>query len=179
MTSAPSRATPEGHVLAIRVYISDQMPDAPTKTNLLNLTPAAAREHLTGFLARVGQPAYRARQIVRHLWLNPAPAFAAMTDLPLNLREQLDDAYTLPRLEIAARQKLVAIEPFRDKDGIGRCRLVMETKLVPVSPRPMRAFQGWRYLDVKSAPPDLRGSPQGLIDMPEPMRKELRELGLL
>ena len=81
--------------------------------------------------------------------------------------------------EIAARQKLVAIEPFRDKDGIGRCRLVMETKLVPVSPRPMRAFQGWRYFDAKSAPPDLRGSPQDLADMPEPMRKELRELGLL
>jgi len=87
--------------------------------------------------------------------------------------------YWVIKGEIAARQKLIAIEPFRDKDGIGRCRLVMETRLVPVSPRPMRAFQGWRYLDAKSVPPDLRGSPQGLIDMPEPMRKELRELGLL
>ncbi|EKS27861.1 DUF1489 family protein [Afipia felis] len=87
--------------------------------------------------------------------------------------------YWVIKGEIAARQKLVAIEPFRDKDGIGRCRLVMETKLIPVSPRPMRAFQGWRYLDAKSAPPDLRGSPQDLADMPEPMRKELRELGLL
>jgi hypothetical protein len=87
--------------------------------------------------------------------------------------------YWVIKGEIAARQKLVAIEPFRDKDGIGRCRLVMEAKLVPVSPRPMRAFQGWRYLDPKSAPLDLRGSPQGLVDMPEPMRKELRELGLL
>ena len=87
--------------------------------------------------------------------------------------------YWVIKGEIAARQKLVAIEPFRDKDGIGRCRLVMETKLVPVSPRPMRAFQGWRYLDAKSAPPDLRGSPQDIADMPEPMRKELRELGLL
>ena len=87
--------------------------------------------------------------------------------------------YWVIKGEIAARQKLVAIEPFRDKDGIGRCRLVMETKLVPVSPRPMRAFQGWRYFDAKSAPPDLRGSPQDLADMPEPMRKDLRELGLL
>jgi hypothetical protein len=87
--------------------------------------------------------------------------------------------YWVIKGEIAARQKLIAIEPFRDKDGIGRCRLVMETKLIPVSPRPMRAFQGWRYLDAKSAPPDLRGSPQGLADMPEPMRRELRELGLL
>jgi hypothetical protein len=87
--------------------------------------------------------------------------------------------YWVIKGEITARQKLLAIEPFRDSDGIGRCRLVMQTKLIPVSPRPMRAFQGWRYLDVKSAPPDLKGSPQDLADMPEPMRKELRELGLL
>ena len=77
----------------------------PTKTNLLNFTPAAARQELAVFLARVGQPAYRAKQIVKHLWQKPAPTFAAMTDIPLNLREQLDEAFALPRLEIAARQK--------------------------------------------------------------------------
>ena len=54
--------------------------------------------------------------------------------------------------EIAAREKLIAIEPFRDKDGIGRCRLVMQPKVIAVSPRPMRPFQGWRYLAEDSAP---------------------------
>src|ERR1700754_1416234 len=78
---------------------------AASKINLLNFTPADARQELTVFLARVGQPAYRARQIVKHLWQKPAATFAAMTDIPLNLREQLDGAYTLPRLEIATRQK--------------------------------------------------------------------------
>src|SRR3954454_22671549 len=81
------------------------MPDAPQKTNLLNFTPAGACQELASFLARVGQPAYRARQIVKHLWQKPAASFMAMTDLPVNLREQLDEAFTLPRLEIAARQK--------------------------------------------------------------------------
>ena len=33
--------------------------------------------------------------------------------------------YWVIRGEIAAREKLIAIEPFRDHDGIGRCRLVM------------------------------------------------------
>src|SRR3954463_912895 len=75
------------------------------KINLLNFTPAAARQELATFLARVGQPAYRAKQIVKHLWQKPAPTFAAMTDIPLNLREHLDGAFTLPRLEAAARQK--------------------------------------------------------------------------
>ncbi|RTL50256.1 MAG: DUF1489 family protein [Bradyrhizobiaceae bacterium] len=87
--------------------------------------------------------------------------------------------YWVIRGEIAARQKLVAIEPFRDKDGIGRCRLVMQPKLIGVSPRPMRAFQGWRYLDPKSAPPDLGSAEASIARMPEPMKRELRELGLL
>ena len=59
------------------------------------------------------------------------------------------------RGEIAAREKIIAIEPFRDRDGIGRCRLVMQPKVIAVSPRPMRPFQGWRYLTEDAAPPDL------------------------
>ena len=55
--------------------------------------------------------------------------------------------YWVIRGEIAAREKIIAIEPFRDSDGIGRCRLVMQPKVIAVSPRPMRAFQGWRYFD--------------------------------
>ena len=81
--------------------------------------------------------------------------------------------------EIAAREKILAVEPFRDKDGIGRCRLVMEPKLIAVSPRPMRPFQGWRYLDPNSAPPDLGKAAESVAAMPEPMRRELRDLGLL
>lgn len=80
---------------------------------------------------------------------------------------------------IAAREKLVGIEPFRDRDGIARCRLIMSPKVVSVVPRPMRAFQGWRYLDGKDAPPDLGTRGSGLDDLPEAMRRELRELGLL
>ena len=81
--------------------------------------------------------------------------------------------------EIAVRERLVAIEPFRDSDGIARCRLVMEPKLIPVAPRPMRPFQGWRYLAPKDAPPDLGKRAEGVAAMPDPMRRELRELGLL
>ena len=50
--------------------------------------------------------------------------------------------YWVIKGEIAAREKLIAIEPFRDKDGIGRCRLVMQPKVIAVSPRPMRAVPG-------------------------------------
>lgn len=88
--------------------------------------------------------------------------------------------YWVIKGEIAARERIVAIEPFRDKDGIGRCRLVMYPKVFAVSPRPMRPFQGWRYLTEDAAPPDLsRSSAAGVAAMPEPMRRELRDLGLL
>jgi hypothetical protein len=88
--------------------------------------------------------------------------------------------YWVIRGEVAAREKIVAIEPFRDKDGIGRCRIVMQPKVIAVSPRPMRPFQGWRYLKEGDAPQDLtKISATGLAAMPEPMRRELRELGLL
>ena len=63
--------------------------------------------------------------------------------------------YWVIRGEIAAREKIIAIEPFRDKDGIGRCRLVMQPKVIAVSPRPMRPFQGWRYLTEDAIPADL------------------------
>ena len=88
--------------------------------------------------------------------------------------------YWVIKGEISARQKLLAIEQFRDEDGIGRCRLVLEPKVIAVSPRPMRPFQGWRYLAADSAPPDLgKGAEASVASMPEPMRRELRELGLL
>jgi hypothetical protein len=88
--------------------------------------------------------------------------------------------YWVIRGEIAAREKLIAIEPFRDSDGIGRCRLVMQPRVIAVSPRPMRAFQGWRYFAEDAAPPDLGKAAAGSIAlMPEPMRRELRDLGLL
>ncbi len=87
--------------------------------------------------------------------------------------------YWVIRGEIAAREKIIAIEPFRDRDGIGRCRLVMQPKVIPVMQRPMRAFQGWRYLADSDVPPDLGSVGAGVAAMPEPLRRELRELGLL
>jgi hypothetical protein len=87
--------------------------------------------------------------------------------------------YWVIRGEIAAREKIIAIEPFRDRDGIGRCRLILQPKVIAVSPRPMRAFQGWRYFMEDAAPSDLGKSAASIAAMPEPLRRELRDLGLL
>jgi 23S rRNA (adenine2503-C2)-methyltransferase len=78
---------------------------APDKVNLLDMLPAAAHEQLRDFFARAGEPSYRANQVMRRLWQNPAPSFDAVTELPKALRSSLAETFELPRLEIAARQR--------------------------------------------------------------------------
>lgn len=85
--------------------------------------------------------------------------------------------YWVIKGQLCARQKLVGVTPFVDTDGIGRCALQLDDEVVAVAPRPWRAFQGWRYLDAADAPADLGTS--GAAEMPEALRRELSELGLL
>lgn len=87
--------------------------------------------------------------------------------------------YWVIKGQIACRQRLLDIRPFKDADGIGRCNLVLEPVVVPVSPRPCRPFQGWRYIEPKAVPPDLGGEGTDLAAMPEDLRRELSQLGLL
>jgi hypothetical protein len=101
--------------------------------------------------------------------------------VPKRASELLDGGslYWVIRGEVTCRQRLLDVRPFVDKAGVGRCRLVLEPKVVPVAPRPYRAFQGWRYFEAKDAPRDLDRAAPGARNMPEGMRRELRELGLL
>ena len=100
--------------------------------------------------------------------------------MPRRADELLDGGslYWVIKGHVLARQALIGIEPFRDSDGVGRCRLVLGEDVVEVRPRPLRAFQGWRYLVAADAPPDLAGRAPGDA-MPDEMRRELAELGLL
>ncbi|MGV6874919.1 DUF1489 family protein [Pseudochelatococcus sp. B33] len=88
--------------------------------------------------------------------------------------------YWVIKGQIACRQKLLDLREVRGEDGIGRCRLVLEGVVVPVVPRPFRAFQGWRYLAGKDAPPDIGDAATiAASAMPEDMRRDLAALGLL
>lgn len=72
---------------------------ADEKPNIkeLSLTEFAA------YLAAAKQPAYRAQQIRQWLFREQAIDFAAMTNLPGELREQLDSTFTIGRLAILRR----------------------------------------------------------------------------
>jgi hypothetical protein len=81
--------------------------------------------------------------------------------------------------QVTCRERILDIRQTTGKDGIRRCQVVLDGKCVLVEPRPRSAFQGWRYLDDKEAPRDLSRAAPGASKMPEQMRRELRELGLL
>ncbi len=75
------------------------------RENLLNLTPDDAQARLVAAMAELGQPSYRANQVLRRLWHAPVATFDEMTELPAELRRALDERFVLPRLELTVRQK--------------------------------------------------------------------------
>jgi len=101
--------------------------------------------------------------------------------LPKRAEELVDGGslYWVIKGQITCREKILDIRTTTGKDGIRRCQVVLDGKVRLVEPRPRAAFQGWRYLEDKEAPRDLSRAAPGASKMPEAMRRELRELGLL
>jgi hypothetical protein len=99
--------------------------------------------------------------------------------MPKRAEELLDGGslYWVIRGQIMARQALLELRPVK-KNGVPHCGLVYDKRLVSVRARPRRAFQGWRYLEPKDAPPDIAAL-KGAKGLPEPLQRELAVLGLL
>jgi 23S rRNA (adenine2503-C2)-methyltransferase len=73
--------------------------------NLLDRTPAAAREAIRAWVAARGLPRYRAEQLVRRLWVAPVAEWSEATELPAALRAELAAAFPLPRLAESVVQR--------------------------------------------------------------------------
>ena len=78
-----------------------------------------------------------------------------------------------------ARQHIVDLRAVVGSDGISRCDIVLEPRIILTEMRPKRPFQGWRYLKANEAPADQRHLSDGEGELPAEMRKELAELGLI
>lgn len=74
---------------------------------------------------------------------------------------------------ILVRQKIVCVTTL--DSGPQPCRIDLAPELILTAPQPRRPFQGWRYLEVKDAPPDL-ASDDG-AEVPQDLAKQLREIG--
>ena len=87
--------------------------------------------------------------------------------------------YWVIKRQIRVRQTILDVEEFVDDQGIRRCHLMLDPTLVETRLMARRPFQGWRYLQPSDAPDDM---PQGIEvdeDMPEDLRSELMQMGLL
>ncbi|GBR34862.1 DUF1489 family protein [Komagataeibacter oboediens] len=80
---------------------------------------------------------------------------------------------------ILCRQRITAIQPDTREDGTPCALVVMAPDIIPVQPRAMRPFQGWRYLRPEDAPPDLLANSHMGDVLPEALRNELAELCLI
>ncbi|MGH6763168.1 MAG: DUF1489 family protein [Phyllobacterium sp.] len=110
----------------------------------------------------------------------PAEQFHTTRMVPKRGEELLagGSLYWVIKANIQCRQRLLDIRTFVDDEGIQRCHLVLEPKIVPTQWQPRRAFQGWRYLTKEDAPVD-EGSDSRTGALPPELRRELADLGLL
>ena len=87
--------------------------------------------------------------------------------------------YWVIKRQIRVRQRIIDIEAFTDGQGIRRCHLHLDPELVYTRLQARRPFQGWRYLTPEDAPVDSPTNVEVDEDMPEELKSELTELGLL
>jgi 23S rRNA (adenine2503-C2)-methyltransferase len=79
-------------------------PKGATPANILDLTPAEAKDRLVSWAKVRGLPKYRADQLFPRLWQRPVASWSEATDIPKELREELEKAFPLPRLTLDTQQ---------------------------------------------------------------------------
>lgn len=99
---------------------------------------------------------------------------------PKRSTELLDGGslYWVIRGHIQARQRITALNEVIGQDGIRRCAIVMNPKVIRTSPALRRPFQGWRYLKAEDAPPDLPENRVGESSLPAELNAALAEIGV-
>ncbi len=101
--------------------------------------------------------------------------------VPKRVEELLDGGslYWVIKGQVSARQKLLDLRTFTGGDGIQRCELVLGPEVIETASQPKRPFQGWRYLKDEERPRDLGALGDDVAALPEDLRRELSDLGLL
>lgn len=102
---------------------------AMAKKNLRSLS----EQEIIAFFDAIGQPSYRAKQVDQWLWQKQVKSFSEMTNLPVETRVALNDAFVINQLEIAEEQV--------SEDGTVKCAIklhdgnVVEAVLIPAGDR--------------------------------------------
>ena len=87
--------------------------------------------------------------------------------------------YWIIKGQIQLRSEIVDLIEGEDDNGRRFCIIAISPKLQRVMPTKRRGFQGWRYLKVADAPPDIDITVAESDNQDMDMALELKELGLL
>lgn len=80
---------------------------------------------------------------------------------------------------VQCRQKIIRLDEVFGGDGIRRCGIVLDPTLIRTQGSLKRPFQGWRYLPVTDAPPDLPKGRSSEEPLPVELNRALAEIGVL
>ena len=87
--------------------------------------------------------------------------------------------YWIIKGQMVARQPIKEFVEVSQTDSKPKCGIVLVPGLVPVWPKKVRIFQGWRYLEDIDVPAELPANETDEMPLPGSLITELRELGLL
>lgn len=80
---------------------------------------------------------------------------------------------------IQCRQRVVRLDEYFRPDGIRRCAIVLDPAVIRTQTSLKRPFQGWRYLPITDAPPDLPKGRETEEPLPIELNRALAEIGVL
>lgn len=108
------------------------------------------------------------------------PAVACWTRFMPKRADELvgGSMYWIVQHTLTARQTILGFQMVETDRG-KRCQILLVPDVVPVLAAPLRAHQGWRYLGVGAAPPDLDSVGAEIGALPVKLMRDLRGLGLL
>ncbi len=79
---------------------------------------------------------------------------------------------------IQCRQRIERLDEYIGQDGIRRCAIVLDPQIIRTQSSLKRPFQGWRYLPVSDAPPDLPKGRASEDPLPVELNRALAEIGV-
>lgn len=87
--------------------------------------------------------------------------------------------YWVIKGKICVRQNILKVEKFTDLNEIKKCKIELSDKLFLTIPYKVRPFQGWRYLEKKDTPDDIKMFNINNLDDNNKIITELHDLGLV
>nr|WP_239029991.1 DUF1489 domain-containing protein [Nereida sp. MMG025] len=79
---------------------------------------------------------------------------------------------------IQCRQTILRLDEYISADGIRRCAIVLDPKLIRTETALKRPFQGWRYLPVEDSPADLSEARANEASLPPELSAALADIGV-